>query len=123
MYPGHDTVVAIVMHVPSTTSSGSSSQSNNHFGMTPMEPHPSNSMSSFDSSASLPQYEQAGSSEGEYEIYDGLDEMKGDEEDQGGDEDEERRGSRGSSNDQKDGIQKRKPRITLARGGACVVCR
>lgn len=87
-------------------------------------PYISHSMSSFSSSTSLPQYEQAGSSEGEYEAYDAQDDLKETEQGQGqDDEDQERRGSGGSSNDQKDGMQKRKPRITLARGGACVVCR
>ena len=40
---------------------------------------------------------------------------------------EDSRGSRGSSRDTRDGngsgMDKRKPRITLPRGGACVVCR
>jgi hypothetical protein len=41
-------------------------------------------------------------------------------------EDEEKDGrsdSRGSSREVKDCIERRKPRITLARGGACVICR
>lgn len=80
-------------------------------------------MSSFSSSASLPQYEPAGSSEGEYEEDDLKDGGQGQNQDQDEDGNQERRESRGSSNDQKDGMQKRKPRITLARGGACVVCR
>ena len=74
----------------------------------------------------LPQYGATGSSEGDYETYDTQGDIKDGEQDQGPgqeDGDEERRDSRGSSNDHKDGIQKRKPRITLARGGACVVCR
>ena len=40
------------------------------------------------------------------------------------DEKDESRDSRGSSRDTKDGgLDKRKPRVTLPRGGACVVCR
>jgi len=40
------------------------------------------------------------------------------------DERDESRDSRGSSRDTKDGgLDKRKPRVTLPRGGACVVCR
>jgi hypothetical protein len=88
-------------------------------------PYVSHSMSSFSSSASLQQYEPAGSSEGEFETYDTMENLK-ESDDQGREQEEgnqERRGSRGSSHDQTDGIQKRKPRITLARGGACVVCR
>lgn len=104
-------------------SSGSSSQSINQLGMTTATTtvaHPSNSMSSFGSSTSLPQYEQAVSDEEGLELDDYLDVMG--EEDEG-DEDHERHNSQGSAQDQADGVRKRKPRITLARGRACVVCR
>jgi hypothetical protein len=39
------------------------------------------------------------------------------------DEKEFSRGSRDSSRDDGEGVAKRKPRVTLARGGACVICR
>lgn len=120
------------MHVPNPTipvsfasSSSSSSLPIHQFGMTATTamPYASHSMSSFSSSASLPQYEPAGSSEEEYDGYDALDDKQEDGDEHQGNRDQEGGRSRGSSNDQKDGVQKRKPRITLARGGACVVCR
>lgn len=113
----HESVAA------SANSASSSSQSVERLVMTSAGPFTGRSMSSIDSSASLPRYDQAVESEEEYKGDDVLDDMKEDDEDLDDDGERPGTGSRGSPNDQKEGLHKRKPRITLARGGACVVCR
>lgn len=95
------------------TPSSSSSKSLNTFG--PMTSYtftmtPNNFSRSIEGRGSM----------GESEA-DGMGESVGDDDDEDRDES---RGSRGSSRDTKDGgLDKRKPRVTLPRGGACVVCR
>lgn len=94
--------------------------------MTTANPFAAQSMSSFNSSTELSRQDPAGSSEEEYEADDTLDDMKEEDGEPDGDEEDgtrDRGHSRGSSAEQKDSTGKRKPRITLARGGACVVCR
>jgi hypothetical protein len=92
-------------------SSSSSSQSLNTFG--PITGY-SYQMPQYPSSNILDGQGSMGESEA-----DGMGESVEDD-----DERDESRDSRGSSRDTKDGgLDKRKPRVTLPRGGACVVCR
>ena len=96
---------------PRPTSSSSSSQSLNTFGPITSYTYPilQHSFSNIiDGQGSMVESEA-----------DGMGESVEDE-----DERDESRDSRGSSRDTRDGgLDKRKPRVTLPRGGACVVCR
>jgi hypothetical protein len=92
-------------------SSSSSSQSLNTFG--PITGY----------SYQMPQYPSSNVMDGQGSMVeseaDGMGESVEDD-----DERDESRDSRGSSRDTRDGgLDKRKPRVTLPRGGACVVCR
>lgn len=102
---------------PAASSSSSSSQSVNYLPFLSAEPHTYtyNQMPTYDSFPSA----TSGSRDGEEELdADGVGEDILDDE-----EKETRSESRESPGENKDLVERRKPRITLARGGACVICR
>jgi hypothetical protein len=109
-----DTMLGDSMNASTFTppaSSSSSSQSLNTFGPISGYSYP------------MPQYPSSNMMEGQGSMgeseADGMGESVEDD-----DERDESRDSRGSSRDTKEGgLDTRKPRVTLPRGGACVVCR